>query len=213
LIGGGGVTRFQQVSYAVGLLALGSSQLWFGHIENYSLVTAATFVTIVLAIGYLQERVKLPWVGLVAGAAVSFHPQALFAMPALLFLCKKPYWLHQLFILSDSALVILLFTVALLWLAGAPLPHSGWGFTKVKLRQDPIFRYLSVVTMGLLFYHFSFQKGRQSASHGVGTGSVDECCVTPCNALWPALVFSALFTAAWVGVNHLWTCVPMLVNR
>ena len=267
-------TRLQQLSYAVGLLALGSSQLWFGHIENYSLVTATTFLTIVLAIGYLRERVSLVWVGLAGGLAVSFHPQAFFAMPALLFLCKKPYWLRQLLVVGSSALVVPLFTIALLLLAGAPLPHvgngyagdpqlfwrldqaltpsrlldalnnlwliaplapfwlvgGGWGFTKVKLRQDPIFRYLSVVIMGLLFYHFSFQNdlprwrdwdlfaitgpaltlwgiyswwGRwQRASHGVGTGSVDAFFVTPCNALWPAFVFAAIFTTAWVGVNH-----------
>ncbi len=30
----------QQLFYVVGLLALGSTQLWFGHVENYSLVTA-----------------------------------------------------------------------------------------------------------------------------------------------------------------------------
>lgn len=268
------VTRCQQISYAVALLALGSSQLWFGHIENYSLVTAATFVTIVLAIGYLKERVSLAWVGVAAGVAVSFHPQALFAMPAVLALCKKPYWLRQLLVLGSTALVVPLSTVALLWLAGAPLPTfgngyagdpqlfwrvdqaltpsrlldalnnlwliaplaplwlviGGWGFTKVQLRQDAIFRYLSLVAIGLLFYHFSFQndlprwrdwdlfaitgpaltlwgiyswwESSQRALHRVGTGSVDQSLVTPCNARWPALVFAALFTTAWVGVNH-----------
>lgn len=269
------VTRFQQISYTVALLALGSSQLWFGHIENYSLVTAATFVTIVLAIGYLKERVSLVWVGLAAGLAVSFHPQALFAMPALSLLCKKPHWPRQLLTLGSSAIVAPLFTATLLWLAGAPLPIFGngyagdpqlfwridqalapsrlldalnnlwliaplaplWlvvgglGLTKKTLRQDSIFRYLSLVTAGLLFYHFSFQNDlprwrdwdlfaitgpaltlwgvyscwwrQESASHGVRTGSVDESLVTPCNALClPALIFAALFTTAWVGVNH-----------
>ncbi|MCE7986846.1 MAG: hypothetical protein DYG89_37205 [Caldilinea sp. CFX5] len=280
------VTRFQQISYAVALLALGSSQLWFGHIENYSLVTAATFLTIVLAIGYLKERVKLLWVGLVAGMAVSFHPQALFAMPALLILCVSsgthrkgmnyhtPTMRKSFLVLGSSALVAPLLTIALLLLAGAPLPHigngyagdpqlfwridqalapnrlldalnnlwliaplaplwlviGGWGFTQVKLRQDPIFRYLSLVTLGLLFYHFSFQNdlprwrdwdlfaitgpalslwgiyswwAGQSALHGAETSWPFPDSLARCNALCLlALVFAAIFTTAWVGVNH-----------
>jgi hypothetical protein len=285
------LTRFQRISFAVALLALGSSQLWFGHIENYSLVTAATFVTIVLAVGYLKDRVRLIWVGLAAGVAVSFHPQAFFAMPALLLLCLPhnrrkdfslshdrrkdfsllPAWrktkvfstVQRLLLLGIGALVAPLLTVALLWLAGAPLPHfgngyagdpqlfwridqaltpsrlldalnnlwliaplaplwlvvGGWGFTKATVRQDPIFRYLSVVALGLLFYHFSFQNdlprwrdwdlfaitGPALTLWGIyswwtGKGQVVSA---PCNALClPALVFAALFTTAWVGVNH-----------
>lgn len=37
----------------VGLLALGTSQLWFGHIENYSMVTAFVAVTMALALRFL----------------------------------------------------------------------------------------------------------------------------------------------------------------
>lgn len=296
------VTRFQRISYAVVLLALGSSQLWFGHIENYSLVTAATFVTIVLAVGYLKDRVRLIWVGLAAGVAVSFHPQAFFAMPALLLLCLPhnrrkdfslshdrrkdfsllPAWrktkvfptVQRLLLLGIGALVAPLLTVALLWLAGALLPHfgngyagdpqlfwridqalapqrlldalnnlwliaplaplwlvvGGWGFTKATVRQDPIFRYLSVVALGLLFYHFSFQNdlprwrdwdlfaiigpaltlwgvyswwARQSALHETSGSGKGEVVAAPCNALClPALIFAVLFTTAWVGVNH-----------
>lgn len=271
-------SRHQQISYAVALFALGSSQLWFGHIENYSLVTATTFATIVLAIGYLQAQVRLIWVGLVAGLAVSFHPQALFAMPALLLLCthrretnyraptmrtiQRNAFLQALFILGSSALIVPTFTVSLLWLAGAPLPRfgngyagdpqlfwrmeealaprrvldalnnlwliaplaplwlvvGGWGFTRANLRQDPIFRYLSVVVAGLLCYHFAFQNdlprwrdwdlfaitGPALTLWGIysgwGGGRLDMAAGK--RWLLPALAFATLFTMAWVGVNH-----------
>jgi hypothetical protein len=39
----------------VGLLALGTSQLWFGHIENYSMVTAFVAVTMALALRFLAQ--------------------------------------------------------------------------------------------------------------------------------------------------------------
>lgn len=121
-------TRAQQVSYAIALGALGSSQLWFGHIENYSLVTAAAFATLVLAIGYQQQRIGLGWVGLMAGIAVSFHPQALFVMPALLRLLPRRHWGRSLLVLGSTALVAPVMTALLLWLAGAPLPIFGQGY-------------------------------------------------------------------------------------
>lgn len=121
-------TRRQQVSYGIALLALGSSQLWFGHIENYSLVTAATFGMLALAAGYTKGRVGLGWVGLAAGLAVSFHPQALFAMPALLLLLERRTWWRQLLIVGSSALVVPILTGLALWLAGAPLPLFNQGY-------------------------------------------------------------------------------------
>ena len=60
----------------VGLLALGTSQLWFGHVENYSLVTAFSMVATALALGYLTGKRPLWGAGLAAGAAVAAHPQA-----------------------------------------------------------------------------------------------------------------------------------------
>jgi hypothetical protein len=44
----------------VGMLALGSSQLWFGHIENYSMVTALVAVTIALALRFLAQTAQEP---------------------------------------------------------------------------------------------------------------------------------------------------------
>lgn len=42
----------------VGMLALGSSQLWFGHIENYSMVTALVTTTVALALRFLAQTAR-----------------------------------------------------------------------------------------------------------------------------------------------------------
>ncbi|MBP7960798.1 MAG: hypothetical protein KA003_02440 [Caldilineaceae bacterium] len=112
----------------LGLLALGSSQLWFGHIENYSLVTAAVGVTMALALDYLAGMTPLSTVGLVAGLAVSLHPQALFAMMALPLLTTRSGRLRQLAILAGTGLVVPALTVVLLLALGVPLPELSGGY-------------------------------------------------------------------------------------
>ena len=115
-----------RIIYAVGLLALGSSQLWFGHVENYSLVTAASFAATALAIGYLRGHNALWPVGLVAGVAVSFHPQAAFTLPALLALLDRRRWLRQSLTLAATGLIGPLLTVLGLISAGVAWPESQW---------------------------------------------------------------------------------------
>lgn len=265
-------TRFQQISYGIALLALGSSQLWFGHIENYSLVTAATFGMMALAVGYGKARVGLGWVGLAAGLAVSFHPQASFALPALLLLLERRAWWRQVLILGGSALVFPVSTGLALWWVGAPLPlfHQGYagdpqlfwtlrqavapqqlrdalnnlvliaplfplwlivgviGLSQAAVRRDRLFRYLSGVTVGLLVYHFAFQNDLPRWRDWdlfamVGPGltlwgiyswwalAAAKGSPTPVTVwtsiLPPALTFAAIFTIAWVGVNHSFTLI------
>ncbi|MEZ4865186.1 MAG: hypothetical protein R3C14_27970 [Caldilineaceae bacterium] len=112
----------------LGLLALGSSQLWFGHIENYSLVTAFTLLSIVLALRYLQGRASLWLVGLASGVAVSFHPQALFPALALLLLLRSRQWPRQVMTLALGGAVGPLLTAGALWWLGAPWPDLRHGY-------------------------------------------------------------------------------------
>jgi hypothetical protein len=118
----------QRVCYLIGLLALGSAQLWFGHIENYSLVTAASFGTVALALGYLRGRNPLWPVGLAAGLAISLHPQALFTVPALAFLLDRQRWLRQMLTLAATGLVVPLFTLVLMASLRVPWPNLAGGF-------------------------------------------------------------------------------------
>lgn len=114
--------------YVVGLLALGASQLWFGHVENYSLVTACGFASIALAVGYLRDANPLWPVGLLAGLAVSFHPQALFLAPALLLLLDHTGWQRQGVVLLVSGLVAPLCTLLILVSLGVPWPSLSGGY-------------------------------------------------------------------------------------
>jgi hypothetical protein len=106
----------------LGLMALGSSQLWFGHIESYSWVTATTYLSVALALAYQKGRVPLWLVGLACGLAVSFHPQAAFTLPALLFLLDRAHWPRQVAQLAASGTIIPLLTASTLLIIGVPLP-------------------------------------------------------------------------------------------
>jgi hypothetical protein len=106
----------------LGLMALGSSQLWFGHVENYSLVTAFAYLSVAAALAFQKGRIPLWVVGLVGGTAVSFHPQAAFTLPALLFLLDRQHWPRQVLVLAASGAFVPLLTVTTLLLIGVPLP-------------------------------------------------------------------------------------------
>jgi hypothetical protein len=238
------------------LLALGSSQLWFGHIENYSLVTAATFLAIGLAVGYLRGQCALGWVGLCSGLAISLHPQAAFAMPALLLLLDRRRWPRQVAILALTGLIGPLLTLLAmrglgvawpdfthgyagdpqifftlpqmltglhlldivnnLWLI-APLAPLWlvlgiWAWTQSALRGDRVWRYLTAVAAGLLLYHVTFQNDLPRyhdwdlfaiVAPGVTLWGLYAALHTPWQeGMRPALLFAALFTIAWIGVNH-----------
>lgn len=112
----------------VGLLALGSSQLWFGHVENYSLATAGMALTLAAALAYLDGALPLAVVGLLGGTAVSFHPQALFAMMALPLLTDPQGRWRQMGILAVSGALVPLATVGILLILGVPLPDPATGY-------------------------------------------------------------------------------------
>lgn len=110
------------------LLATGSSQLWFGHVENYSWPTALAFATLVALIGQLQGRVSLGVVGLLGGAACSLHPQAAFVLPALVFALRRQGWQRSLLTLGLTGAVFPLLTLLAYRLLEIPPPLVGTGF-------------------------------------------------------------------------------------
>ena len=110
------------------LLAGGTSLLWFGHVENYSWSTAMAFATLALAVGYLGGRAPLWAVAVAGGAAVSFHPQAAFVLPALLVLLRRDRWLRQIVTLVLGGLVVPLLTAGVFWWLKVPPPGLDGGF-------------------------------------------------------------------------------------
>ena len=117
-----GFTPGRRALLVIGLLALGSSQLWFGHVENYSLVTALSMVAVALALGYLAGKRPLWGVGLAAGAALSAHPQAIFTFPALLVLFDRRRWPRQVLVLVLSGAIVPVLTLMAFRAAGVPWP-------------------------------------------------------------------------------------------
>ncbi|MCS6828446.1 MAG: hypothetical protein NZ553_17660 [Caldilinea sp.] len=108
--------------------ASGASLLWFGHVENYSWSTALTLATLALAIGHLNNCTPLWTVGLVAGAAVSFHPQAAFALPGLAPLLRRSQWPRQVAVLAASGAVFPALTLLTMGLLKVPWPAINGGF-------------------------------------------------------------------------------------
>lgn len=120
--------RLRRVFFVAGMVALGSSQLWFGHIENYSLVTGAAYLTVLLALLHYRRKVSLWWVGLSAGAAISLHPQALFTLLPLVLLLERGRWPRQVAILAASGLLVPVITATVLLSTGTAPPSFTNGF-------------------------------------------------------------------------------------
>jgi hypothetical protein len=134
----------QYIASVVGLLALGSSQLWFGHVENYSLVTAVAVAAMTQAVRFLRGHSSLWPVGLLSGLAVSFHPQAAFLTPALLVLLDRRSWRQRLLVLAGGGLVAPLLTILTLRLLQVPWPDMTRGFagdSKLFLDSSEVFHY------------------------------------------------------------------------
>lgn len=89
------------------LLTTGAMLVFFGHVENYSWVSATVVAFLLVATRVAAGEIAPAWAGATAGLAIAFHPVALFAVaPALLTLAaigRKP---HGVLELATSALVI-----------------------------------------------------------------------------------------------------------
>lgn len=119
---------WRRIAIVWALWASGASLLWFGHVENYSGSTALALAALALAVGHLNGRAPLWAVGLVAGAAVSFHPQAAFALPALAPLLRRAQWPRQIAVLAVSGAVVPALTVLTMGLLKVPWPALDGGF-------------------------------------------------------------------------------------
>lgn len=124
-----GRSPWQRAALWLALCATGSSQLWFGHIENYSWSTALALLTLALSSAAVRGCAPLWAVGLAGGAAISMHPQAVFVLPGLLALVQRPRWPRQVTTLALSGAVVPLVTLLVLTVGlRVPLPTLGNGF-------------------------------------------------------------------------------------
>jgi hypothetical protein len=67
------------------VLSLGTIQLFFGYIENYSLMTVGVLAYAWLAMRTLQGKMALRWPALALALTHAFHPSTLILVPSLLY--------------------------------------------------------------------------------------------------------------------------------
>lgn len=85
-----GRNRTERVLLAGLVLTLGTMQLFFGYIENYSLMTVGLLGYTWLALRVLREETSLLWPATVLAITHAFHPSTVFLSPTLIYLA----WLH-----------------------------------------------------------------------------------------------------------------------
>lgn len=109
---------------ACSLLTMGASQLFFGHVENYTLVYLGILVFCWLALESLHGRVAL-WAPLaVAAVSLTTHGLAVFLLPAVVYLWLRApaatgaRWLAPL----PGTLYLVVFYLFARWLGAGPLP-------------------------------------------------------------------------------------------
>lgn len=70
-----------------GLVAtLGTMQLFFGYIENYSLMTLGVLIYIWLALRAIRQEIALVWPAVALAVTNAFHPSSIILVPSLLYL-------------------------------------------------------------------------------------------------------------------------------
>ncbi|MCU0502763.1 MAG: DUF4175 domain-containing protein [Anaerolineae bacterium] len=74
----------------VGLVAsLGLMQLFFGYIENYTLMTVGVLITIWLALRAQRGEIALVWPATALALTHAFHPSTIILAPSLLYLARQ----------------------------------------------------------------------------------------------------------------------------
>jgi hypothetical protein len=109
-------------------LSMGSMQLFFGHVENYSIVAVGMLSYVVLANAYLENRVRLIWPAIAIAFSFSLHVLAGWLFPSLLYLWlaklrkRTPREnLNELFAAGAGFLAPIFGTIALCLSLGEPL--------------------------------------------------------------------------------------------
>jgi hypothetical protein len=81
-----GRDRVEMATLAGLILTTGSMQLFFGYVENYTVVSLALLITLFLAWRALQGEIQLAWPVLGLSMTNAFHPSTVFLWPGMWFL-------------------------------------------------------------------------------------------------------------------------------
>jgi len=132
---------FTERALVVGLVAtLGTMQLFFGYVENYSIMTLGVLIYVWLALRALRGEAGLVWPSTVLALTHAFHPSTLVLAPSLLLLIWERRrlgldrsWLSALAAVAAPYLVVGIGVMALMTtgghgldaLLGADFPGGG----------------------------------------------------------------------------------------
>jgi hypothetical protein len=72
------------------LLTTGSVQLFFGYIENYTIMSAGLMLTLYLGLRHLRCGSSIVWPSLSLAVTNAFHPSTIVLWPAMLYLAARP---------------------------------------------------------------------------------------------------------------------------
>ncbi len=73
-----------------GLVATtGSMQLFFGYVENYTLISLGILLTLYLSVRCLQDQASLAWPSLTLALSNAFHPSTTVLWPAMIYLAWR----------------------------------------------------------------------------------------------------------------------------
>ncbi len=95
-----GRNRAERMLVAGLVLTLGTMQLFFGYIENYSLMTVGVLLYAWLALAALRGKIALAWPATVLATTHAFHPSTIILAPSLIYLAvlmidRRPLEQHQ----------------------------------------------------------------------------------------------------------------------
>jgi hypothetical protein len=87
-----GRDRLEKVTICALVATTGSIQLFFGYVENYTIMSTGVLLTLYLAVRCLRYEVSPTWPSLTLAVTNSFHPSTIVLWPALLYL---GWWLSK----------------------------------------------------------------------------------------------------------------------
>jgi hypothetical protein len=85
-----GRDRAERTIFAGLVLTLGTMELFFGYIENYSLMTLGVLVYAYLAVLYMRGKTALVWPATALAVTHAFHPSTIALTPSLLYVAFAP---------------------------------------------------------------------------------------------------------------------------
>ena len=121
------------------MVTTGSMQLFFGYVENYTIISLCLLVTLFLAWRALQGEIQLVWPVLGLSITNAFHPSTVFLWPGMLllsWLCWQRGLISGLRVMSSQSKIQNLKSKIPSWLLQTVLPPLVMGGSVLALMES-----------------------------------------------------------------------------